>query len=529
MKLDTKSNPNAAQVRLEPASPSKTAGQRKHELRIGRQPKYVDADRSHLNRVLIEPQTAATMRKRAVERRDRKPHERAMKSNAAVSFSGIITFGHLAHLRFERLTTEQQDAAFLDLAHAVAERQKAGLTGLVVHCDEAGLHAHFQLDAYDAAGNALSDTIKRADLRAVQDLTGEIMGRHCPGIERGHSKVERLKAGAVPADVVYKKPAEMRRRLAADLEQAEKARADLDTEREKLAARVAKLQAYGDELTEKGAKQLETAQRRLEAKEAAIRDLDAREARLRHSVTEATTAAQKATEMAEEAQRQERATAARLEPLRAAVAALDAHEAALQAHMAEMGEIQPEDAEASLAWLCEPLRTIEDDAKAFRAFMNRQAAGHSAPRTPASAAGFDLDAHIGTSKSDGLDAEKGKAMKTLLTIPEAYRLEIREAQGARPRRVGFGIDTSAVARNLGLSDDPDEWRHSFQWHNLMASISGTIAKIDVALSGIAAVIRRRKSGKAPDPAPPPEAKPAADLPPEVRQAIREAIPKGPTR
>ena len=150
--MDANSNPRAAQVRLAPASPAKTAGQRKHDLRIGHQPDYVDSTRSHLNRVVIEPKSAAQMKARATDLRDRKPRRRAMKANAAVSFSGIITFGHLAHLSFERLTAGQQDAAFLDLAQAVARLLKAELTRLVVHVDEAGLHAHFQLDAYDADG-----------------------------------------------------------------------------------------------------------------------------------------------------------------------------------------------------------------------------------------------------------------------------------------------------------------------------------------------------------------------------------------
>lgn len=499
MKLDTKSNPNAAQVRLEPASPSKTAGQRKHELRIGRQPEYVDTDRSHLNRVLIEPQTAATMRKRAVERRDRKPRKRAMKSNAAVSFSGIITFGHLAHLRFERLTTEQQDAAFLDLAHAVAERHKAGLTGLVVHCDEAGLHAHFQLDAYDEAGNALSDTVKRADLRAVQDLTGEIMGRHCPGIERGHSKVERLKAGAAPADVVYKKPAEMRRRLAADLEQAEKARADLDTEREKLAARVAKLQAYGDELTEKGAKQLETAQRRLEAKEAAIRDLDAQEVKLRQSATEAATAAQRAAERVQEAQGQEQAVTARLEPLRAAVAALDAHEAAEKARERAARQAQAESGQ-------------------FEALLDLFAG--SIPRETrfgpmAAWVALERDEDAAEVRSI-IKADVGDGpMKIRQRLTQ---LDTREFQSAV-------LKTQMSARAAEYSQLGYKVRDSRSWSDLLGGLDEwgrrLVDKISRALSAESFTFKHAP--------PPPQAKPAADLPPELRQALRDTLPKGPTR
>ena len=68
-------NPRAAQTRIKPASAIKTGGQRKHDLRIGRQPDYVDDARTHLNRVLIRPQTGAEMRKRAEERRARQPRK----------------------------------------------------------------------------------------------------------------------------------------------------------------------------------------------------------------------------------------------------------------------------------------------------------------------------------------------------------------------------------------------------------------------------------------------------------------------
>ena len=49
----TASNPNAVSVRIEPKAMSKAKFQRRHDLRIGKQPAYVDGDRTHLNRDLI--------------------------------------------------------------------------------------------------------------------------------------------------------------------------------------------------------------------------------------------------------------------------------------------------------------------------------------------------------------------------------------------------------------------------------------------------------------------------------------------
>ena len=132
-----------------------------------------------------------------------------MKSSAAVGMAGIITFGHEAQKIFEGLTPDQQDAAYLETAKTIAKRLNTTLTGLVVHCDESAPHAHFQLPAYDLAGHPVSETAKRGAMRDLQTITAEVMGRHAPGIERGRSKLDRLKAGATPAEVVNRSVAQL--------------------------------------------------------------------------------------------------------------------------------------------------------------------------------------------------------------------------------------------------------------------------------------------------------------------------------
>ena len=116
------SNPRAAQVRIEAASASRAGGQRAHDLRLGPQPSYVDADRTHLNRVLIQPWTGVELRRESERRRAQRPTKRAMKSNAGVGVRGIITFGHEAQTLFEQLSPEEQDAAYRELAEAIARR-----------------------------------------------------------------------------------------------------------------------------------------------------------------------------------------------------------------------------------------------------------------------------------------------------------------------------------------------------------------------------------------------------------------------
>ena len=206
-------NPRAVQTRIEVVTAAGAGGQRAHDLRIGPQPAYVDKDRTSLNRVLIQPQTGTELRCESARRRKQRPTKRAMKSNAGIGVRGVITFGHEAQALFRRLSPEEQDTAYREFAEAVARRLGTTLTGLVVHCDESAPHAHFQLVGYDQSGLPISTIAKRAALRELQDLAAEVMSRHCPGVERGHSKIDRLLGGAKPAEVVNWSVAELHDRL----------------------------------------------------------------------------------------------------------------------------------------------------------------------------------------------------------------------------------------------------------------------------------------------------------------------------
>ena len=221
LKPEKSGNSRAAQTRIKGKSAGGIGGQRAHDLRIGPQPDYVDAARAHLNRVLIAPQTGTHLRKICEERRALRTTTRAMKSSAAVGVVGIITFGHEAQNIFDVLTPEQQDAAYRETAEAIAERLNTTLTGLVAHGDESAPHAHFQLPAYDLTGRPVSETAKRAALRDLQTITAEVMGRHAPGIERGRSKIDRLKAGATPAEVVNRSVAQLHDELPVEIAQLE--------------------------------------------------------------------------------------------------------------------------------------------------------------------------------------------------------------------------------------------------------------------------------------------------------------------
>ena len=258
------------QVRIAMLKAVSVGGQRAHDLRIGPQPDYVDPARFNQNRVLIEPLTGTKLRAICEQRRAQRETQRAMKSSASVGIAGIITFGHEAQKIFEQLTPDQQGAAYLETAQAVADRLNTTLTGLVSHGDESAPHAHFQTPAFDLTGHPVSETAKRGVLRDLQTITAQVMARHAPGIERGRSKFDRLQAGADPVDVVNKSVKELHDALPAEIAakraEADAARAalvDAQARVDEMQARVEKLQAKERDLTAAETKRLATYEKRL--------------------------------------------------------------------------------------------------------------------------------------------------------------------------------------------------------------------------------------------------------------------------
>ena len=350
---DGAANPRAVQVRIATATPARTGTQRAHDLRMGPQPGYVDGGRTHLNRVLIPPLTGAQLRPICEDRRKQRETKRRMRRDAAVSMSGIVTFGHLAQATFLDLPPEAQDAAYREVADAVASRLGTTLTSLVVHADESAPHAHFQLIGYDEHGAPLSAVAKRGVLRDVQTLAAEVMARHAPGIERGFSKIDRLNAGAAPADVVNRSVAElhdvlslpgriaMMRDELEKLETAAEAARDRAQKNERLADR-ARQKVEGDEARAgKATKRAETYERRAADARQTLDGLTSEIVRLetRRSALEAQSAARRAEIAQEQARAQERASEAQ-EAAQSAQRGLEAVED--RAELAEMKRVSAE-------------------------------------------------------------------------------------------------------------------------------------------------------------------------------------------
>lgn len=216
--LSRDGNPRAVSVRLESRNMSKAKGTRRHDFRIGTLPKYVKKERVHLNRILMPMRPLPQIKRENAELRKKAGRRRAMKSNAAVITSGIITFGREAARMFESLSSAEQDAAFRDLAKAIAAQLDPSLESLVIHLDETTIHAHFTLRSYTTAGLALSEAAKRGTMASLQDLAAEIMQQYEPEIERGHRKWDRIEAGADYSHTLHRSVRELHQDLPTELE-----------------------------------------------------------------------------------------------------------------------------------------------------------------------------------------------------------------------------------------------------------------------------------------------------------------------
>jgi len=221
------SNPKAACLRLATCSPSKARRQRRHDMRSGRLPDYVDASRSHLNRCLVLPRPFDQITDEIDRLRAAAGRKRKRKKNAAVLIAGIVGFGTQAQAQFGALADAQQDAAILALVKAVALRLDTPVESIDIHRDESAFHAHFSLRAYDEGGQPLSARMNAEFLSDLQTLTFEVLSKFCPAIERGHKKQDRLDSGARMSDVIHRSVHRLHIELPLEISQREAQKKDI--------------------------------------------------------------------------------------------------------------------------------------------------------------------------------------------------------------------------------------------------------------------------------------------------------------
>ena len=283
---ERKANPRAAMVRVEIRDAQGYANQRRHDLRIGAQPAYVNPDPPEPNRVFIQPMTTQEIKALARERRAQRDMARAMKSNSGVAVVGIIGFGIEAQKMFEALGPEDQERALRAAVARVAADLKTTVTGLVLHLDESARHAHFSLCGYDVTGQPLSTWMGRGVLRELQTALHEELQAFMPDLERGRSRKARAEAGAAPHELVNRSVEELhidlpfeiaeKRKELVELEEkirtnearAEKARIKAEAEDDRAAKALKNAETYDRRATE--------AREKVEGLEAQVRDLEGR-------------------------------------------------------------------------------------------------------------------------------------------------------------------------------------------------------------------------------------------------------------
>ncbi|MCC6009244.1 MAG: hypothetical protein JJU40_16455 [Rhodobacteraceae bacterium] len=211
--MTLQANAKAACLRIKTCSPAKARYQRRHDMRVGKLPDYVDASRSHLNRCLVSPRPFPEITSEIDSLRANAGCKRKRKTNAAIVMVGVIGFGRDVQPDFCALSEKEQDAAILTLVKTLARRLETLVESVDIHRDESAFHAHFSLRAYNHHGRPLTACLNPSLMSDLQSLTCDILSGFCPMIERGHRKAERLASGAAMADVVHRSV----RRLHSDL------------------------------------------------------------------------------------------------------------------------------------------------------------------------------------------------------------------------------------------------------------------------------------------------------------------------
>ncbi|WP_299501352.1 plasmid recombination protein [uncultured Roseobacter sp.] len=244
------------------------AGDNDHELREGHIPDYVDENRSYLNTVIVHPSTGSELWKKCNALRSQRETKRAMKSNACIAQSIMISFGHGIQDDFKALDIELQNELYLKLMQRIALEANTEISGLVAHRDETAPHAHGQLVGYNRDGTPLTKIMTRQFRKDMQDWMLEIFQPHITQMERGVAKSVRLARGEKAATTINRSVAELHKDLPKEIAAKKGVLDDLlakIAKNERLAEK-ARLKAIDDgDQADKAVKRAETYGRRAKA------------------------------------------------------------------------------------------------------------------------------------------------------------------------------------------------------------------------------------------------------------------------
>lgn len=204
-------------VRLEHRASARAGGARRHDLRLGRIPKYVDRSRTHLNSVLIRPLLEGELKEIVQTRRTGK--KRKLRADAAISTNGILTFGREAQPIINALPVEEQNRLCRLACEKVSEELNTELTGLVFHRDERAPHCHFQMPAWNRVGKPNSKVVTPKIAARLQDIVGEVFSHL--GISRGKKKEARIEDGDDLSAIIHRSVKQLHEDLPGEIAEKE--------------------------------------------------------------------------------------------------------------------------------------------------------------------------------------------------------------------------------------------------------------------------------------------------------------------
>lgn len=282
-------------TRLKSKTTSTAKSIRRHVTREeDRITKNIDLSRMHLNSTLVPWATEAQLRNKSIENRDKreqKEGQRKLRSDAAIGFDGVITFGRDAQEVIKVLPIEDQDRYFLKAGQELAAFCGTELMGLEVHRDESAPHAHYLMPSHADNGESISQKLGRTGTSKMQDIAGAVF--EDLGIHRGKHKEQRILDGDDLSTIINRSVKELHETLPAEIAakqaELEKIQEDLrekaqyyikQMERiEKAEADLKRAEEQGKE-TAKIAKRLEDYQRREATAIETLNGMDAKKAAL---------------------------------------------------------------------------------------------------------------------------------------------------------------------------------------------------------------------------------------------------------
>ena len=244
-------------VRIGPVRVLGYGGQRAHDLREGKVPRYVVQARSKINiggfiptieemheynedAKIAARETASAAWKVAKASGDPEAMEvaKAARSacrlkydrNGVVAYRFVFTFGHEAQKAVADLDPTEVDAMAWEAMRRVADTLGTVAVGMGCHRDESALHYHGFLRAVMTSGKKLNPG--KGQCRQIQTVAAEPFKRL--GIRRGKSKEMWIEEDADPSKYIHSSVAEMHARLPLELAAARQAVEDARAELERI-------------------------------------------------------------------------------------------------------------------------------------------------------------------------------------------------------------------------------------------------------------------------------------------------------